>query len=730
MNMLNLKPSIFVLFLLCVVHLSPLRASDEKIVISTSGNTLVFAVDKNNKLRQSYYGQALSPADCAEVQTGTLDAFPTFGTSYVSEAALRAVHADGNTSTELVYGSHSSRQISDDVEQTEILLKDTYFPFTVKLCFKAYKKENVIEQWTEISHTEKNDVTLYNFASSHLGFNNPSYYLTEFYGNWAEEMKMAEVKLTRGLKVLDSKLGVRATQYANPCFLLSLNDKMKENSGEVIGGTLAWSGSWNLSFDVDNTESLHIISGINPYASQYTLKPKTVFKTPSFLYTFSTNGSGDISRNFHKWAKQYGVYKGDRPRTTLLNNWEATYFNFNEQVLTGIIKDAADMGFELFLLDDGWFGQKYPRDNDNAGLGDWMVNKKKLPNGLGYLVNESAKNKIKFGIWLEPEMVNPKSELYEKHPDWVITQPNRPLDLQRNQLILDLSNPKVQDYVYSVIDNTLTESPGIAYIKWDCNRFVTNSGSFYEGAARQSHLWIDYVNGLYGVMKRVRAKYPDISLMLCSGGGGRIEYGSLPYFDEFWISDNTDALDRIFIQWGATYFFPAMALASHVSVVPNHITGRSTPLKFRFDVAMAAKLGMDLQPKDMSAEDKEFSKKAIQEYYKIRGVVQFGDLYRLLSPYEGPRTALMYVSENKDEAVVFSYLLKKSISGNTQALVLQGLDPKKTYTLAEVNKDPKSYSWFSPLEGKSYSGEYLMKYGIRFPLYNEFDSKVIKLTAK
>jgi alpha-galactosidase len=600
----------------------------------------------------------------------------------------------------------------------------------VKLCFKAYKNENVIEQWSEISHTEKKDVTLYNFASSHLGFSNPSYYLTEFYGNWAEEMKMTEVKLSRGLKVLDSKLGVRATQYSHPCFLLSLNDKMKENSGDVIGGTLAWSGSWNLTFDVDNTESLHIISGINSYASQYTLKPKTVFKTPSFLYTFSSNGSGNISRNFHKWAKQYGIYKGDRARTTLLNNWEATYFNFNEEVLTGIIKDAADMGFELFLLDDGWFGQKYPRDNDNAGLGDWMVNKKKLPNGLGYLVNEAAKNKIKFGIWLEPEMVNPKSELYEKHPDWVITQPNRPLDLQRNQLILDLSNPKVQDYVYSVIDNTLTQSPGIAYIKWDCNRFITNSGSSYEGPARQSHLWIDYVNGLYDVMKRVRAKYPDISLMLCSGGGGRIEYGSLPYFDEFWISDNTDALDRIFIQWGATYFFPAMALASHVSVVPNHITGRTTPLKFRFDVAMAAKLGMDLQPKDMSAEDKEFSKKAIQEYYKIRGVVQFGDLYRLLSPYEGARTALMYVSGNKDEAVVFSYLLKKTISGNTQPLILQGLDPKKTYTLTEVNKDPKSYSWFSPLEGKSYTGEYLMKYGIRFTLYNEYDSKVIKLTAK
>jgi len=704
-------------------------AEDISIAVSTADNTLVFKVDKNNKLRQSYFGNRLKYDDLKGIQTGTLDAYPAFGTSYLNEAALRVVHADGNTSTELVYDSYTTQKISDDVELTEITLKDSYYALTVKLIFKAYRNENVIEQWAEFSHSEKKAVTLYNFASSQLTFNQQNYYLTQFYGNWAEEMKMEEVKLTRGLKVLDSKLGVRATGYAHPCFLLSLNEKVQEDAGNVIGGTLAWSGSWNMTFEVDQLENLHILSGINSYASQYSLKPKTVFKTPAFLFTFSAKGSGEVSRNFHRWAKQYGIYKGERTRTTLLNNWEATYFDFNENVLTGIIKDAADMGFELFLLDDGWFGEKYPRNSDNAGLGDWMVNKKKLPNGLGYLIHEAEKNKIKFGIWLEPEMVNPKSELYEKHPDWVITQPNRPLDLVRNQLILDLSNPKVQEYVYSVIDKTMTENPGIAYIKWDCNRIVTNSGSFYESSENQSHLWIDYVNGLYNVIKRVRAKYTEVNMMLCSGGGGRIEYGSLPYFDEFWISDNTDALDRIYIQWGATHFFPAMALASHVSVTPNHITGRSTPLKFRFDVAMSAKLGMDLQPKDMSAEDKEFSKKAIQEYYKIRGIVQFGDMYRLLSPYTSTRTALMYVSENKKEAVVFSYLLKKTIIGNVQPLILKGLDPEKMYTLTEVNRDPKSYSWFSPLDGKTFSGEFLMKYGIRFTMYNEYDSKIIKLTA-
>lgn len=700
------------------------------IPVTTADNALVFKVDNTHKLRQCYYGTKLNPADYPSVQVSTADAFPTFGTSNINEAALRVVHADGNTSTELVFDSYTTEKISEDIDLTTITLKDTFFPFQVKLCFKAYNKDNVIEQWSEIRHTEKKPVMLFNFASSHLFFSDNNYYLTQFFGNWAEEMKMEEVKLTRGVKVIESKLGVRSNEFAHACFYLSLNAHAQENSGNVIGGTLAWPGAWNLTFDVDQLNSLHVITGMNPYASQYSLKPNTVFKTPSFLYSYSSGGTGNISRNFHRWAKQYGIYRGDKTRTTLLNNWEATYFNFNEDVLSKIIKDASDMGFELFLLDDGWFGDKYPRNDDSQGLGDWMVNKKKLPNGLGYLVSEAKKNNIKFGIWLEPEMVNPKSELYVKHPDWVIGQPNRPLDLQRNQLILDLSNPKVQEYVYSVIDKTLSENPGIAYIKWDCNRYITNSGSYYLSAENQSHLFIDYVHGFFHVLDKVRAKYKDVSMMLCSGGGGRIDYATLPYFDEFWISDNTDALDRIFIQWGTTQFFPAMALASHVSATPNGITGRTLPLKFRFDVAMSAKLGMDLQPKDMSPDDRAFSKKAIREYYGIRGIVQFGDLYRLLSPYTNTRTALMYVTENKNEAVVFTYLLKKTITGNTQPLILNGLDPLKIYTLNEINKDPKSYSWFTPLEGKTFTGEFLMKYGLRFTMYNEYESKIIKLTSK
>ena len=705
------------------------NTSNKAIVIRTANTSLVYKVDNDQVVRQCYYGKAMNEKDVAGIQLTTLDAYPAYGKAYVNEPAFRAVHADGNLTTELAYVSAETQVQDKNIALTRIRLRDRHYNLSVTLCFKAYQQQDIIEQWTEVVHEEKKDVTLFNFTSAQLALRASSYWLTSFYGNWASEMSMKEEQLTEGIKTIDSKLGVRTNQFAHACFMLGVEGPAEENSGTVIGGTLAWPGSWSMEFEVDPLKNLHILAGINPYASHYVLKPKEVFKTPALLYTISHEGKGGITRKFHTWARTYGLYKGDRPRMTLLNNWEATYFDFDEKVLKQIIGDAAGMGFDLFLLDDGWFGNKYPRNDDRAGLGDWDVNKKKLPNGLDSLLREADRKKIKFGIWVEPEMINPKSELYEKHPEWAITAPNRAIDVSRNQLILDLSNPQVQDYVYNVMDNLLTRNPGIAYLKWDCNRYVTNPGSSYLPADRQSHLWINYTEGLFAVLKRMRQKYTDVRIMLCSGGGGRIDYGTLPYFDEYWISDNTDALDRIFIQWGTTHFFPAMGLASHVSVVPNHITQRSTPLKFRFDVAMSAKLGMDLQPKDMSPDEKEFSRKAIQEYKNIRHIVQFGDLYRLLSPYEHKRAAMMYVLPERKEALVFSYLLKKEIYSNDQVLYLHGLDPAKMYTLKEVNKSPQ-YSRISSLEGQKFTGEFLMTYGVRFQMYNEFESVVFRAVAE
>lgn len=714
-------------FLILLIYAFPGKSADY-IPITTDNTCLLLKVNDKKQLEQTYFGEKLkSTDDLISVDQQNFTSYSTFGTNHVFEAALRAIQADGNTSTELIF-LNSSTENKDNIIHTKIALKDEYYDLFVDIHYNAYQKEDIIEQWVEIRNGQKKSIRLTEFASSDLSFNAANYYVSHFHGDWSNEMNISEQKLTEGIKIIDSKLGVRTNQFTHPCFILSINDPAAENHGEIIGGTLAWPGNFRFCFEVDNYNKLRVISGANPYASEYTLEKNESFKTPSFLFAYSNEGTGKMTRNFHRWARKYGIKNGNKERSILLNNWEATYFDFDETKLTKIIDDAAKMGFELFLLDDGWFGGKYPRNGDNAGLGDWMTNTDKLPNGIPYLIQECKKRNLKFGIWVEPEMVNPKSELYEKHPDWVIAQPHRARTEQRNQLILDLSNPKVQEFVYNTVDRILQENPGIDYVKWDCNRYVFNSGSSYLSPDKQTHLFFDYPKHLLEIMEKISNKYPDVTFMACSGGGGRIDYGSMKYFDEYWISDNNDPIQRIVTQWGAQYFFPTIGLASHVSVSPNHISGRSTPLKMRFDIAMAAKLGMDLQPSQMTEKEYEFSKNAIQTYKKIRPTVLFGDLYRILSPYENNRTVFMYVNENKSEAIVFNFLVRKEVYPKPPTIFLQGLDPNKKYTLNEINKNPDDWSRFGKYEGKTFSGEYLMKVGLHFAMYNEFESIIIRIT--
>ena len=403
-----------------------------------------------------------------------------------------------------------------------------------------------------------------------------------------------------------------------------------------------------------------------------------------------------------------------------------------------MMREIAGMGGELFVMDDGWFGDKYPRDNDHTSLGDWVVNKRKLPHGIDGLLHEAKKNGVKFGIWIEPEMANTLSELYERHPDWVIKAPRRPEVLGRGgtQVVLDLSNPKVQDYVFYVVDNLLSRYPDIAYIKWDANMSIMNHGSQYLSADNQSHLYIAYHRGFESVCQRIRAKYPDVVIQACASGGGRANWGVLPYFDEFWVSDNTDALQRVYMQWGTSYFFPAMVMASHISAVPNHTVFRTTSLKFRIDVAMSGRLGMEIQPKNMTAWEKNLCKKAIAEYKEIRPVVQLGDIYRLLSPYDKRGVAsLMYVDEAKDKAVFYWWKTENFQNEHLPRVRMAGLNPNKLYTVRELNRIDNN-----PLdcEGKSYSGAYLMSQGLDMPYTHDVDynkksdwsSRVLYLIAR
>ncbi|MBA4166479.1 MAG: alpha-galactosidase, partial [Chitinophagaceae bacterium] len=525
-----------------------------------------------------------------------------------------------------------------------------------------------------------------------------------FHGDWAKEVQMQQSELTSGIKIIDSKLGTRPNIFQTPMFFVSLNKPADENNGELIAGTLAWTGNFQFKFEVDEANSLRLIAGINPFASTHSLLPGKPFITPEFIFTYSGHGKGQASRNFHRWAANYGILDGSQPRLTLLNNWETTFFDFDEPKLSALFDDASKLGVDLFLLDDGWFGNKYPRNDDKAGLGDWQAMKSKLPNGISQLVKTADAKGMKFGIWIEPEMINPKSVLYEQHPDWVLKLPNRPEDYYRNQLVLDLINPKVQDFVFNTVDSLFTQNPGLAYIKWDCNRMMTNAWSPYL-KGDQSTLFIDYTKSLYKVLDRIRQKYPHIPMMLCSGGGGRTDYGALKYFTEFWASDDTDPFERVFIQWGYSYFFPSFAICNHVT------SWGKESLKFRTDVAMMDKLGYDLNVHQLSADELTFSKQVVSNYKRLSPVIWKGDLYRLISPYEENRAVLMYVNQEKSQSVLFAYNLHPHYHEKFQTVRLQGLDAARRYTITEINLMPGEHSSF-PANYHSYTGEYLMKAGL------------------
>jgi alpha-galactosidase len=712
----------FCIYLCLVLLTGTLSAHAQTVIpVTTDRISLIYRVEgSNGRLYQAYLGRRLKHDADAVHLFNQGEAYPTHGMEDYFEPAVRMLHNDGNPSLLLKYASHEVKTLQPDVVETVIVLKDDKYPVEVTLHYVAYAKENVIKEYTEITHREKKPVTLYNYASSLLHVSAGQYFLTEFTGDWAHEVVMTETPLAFGKKILDTKLGSRANMFCSPFFLIALDEKAKEDTGDVLFGTIGWTGNYRFTFEIDQRHQLRILSGINPYASEYALQPNETFRTPEFIFTFSAEGKGEASRNFHTWARKHQLKDGDKPRLTLLNNWEATYFDFDEEKLTAIMDEAAGLGVDMFLLDDGWFGNKYPRSSDRQGLGDWDETKDKLPNGAGKLVEEAEKRGIKFGIWIEPEMVNPKSELYENHKDWVIHLPNRDEYYFRNQMVLDLSNPKVQDYVFGVVDNLLTKHPGIAYFKWDCNSPITNIYSPYL-KDRQSHLYIEHVRGLYRILERINRKYPDLPMMLCSGGGGRSDYEALKYFTEFWPSDNTDAVERIRIQWGFSHFFPSKTLSAHVT------SWGKQPVKFRTDVAMTGKLGFDIRIHELKEAEQAYCRQAVQQFKRLAPVIGEGDLYRLHSPLESEHAALLYSSENRSHAVLFAFDIHPRYGENIQPLRLNGLDPDKTYRLEEICLMEGARSRLQ-CHGKTYTGDYLMKVGVRIFSSSHTVSHIVEIT--
>ena len=720
--------------LLAAVLLAAATASAKnEISIETDHTQLVLQVKADGRLYQTYLGERIAGVSDLSLydmprlrRSHTLargfEVYPVLGTEDFFEQALEVQHADGNPTSVLKYESHE-QVARDGYTETIIRLKDEVYPLRVALHYAAYPEFDIIRQWSEIQHDEKGKVYLGRYYSSMLYLEQQSYFLTEFAGDWAKEMQTVSQELQFGKKVIDSRLGARATMFSQPFFEIGLNEPAREEEGEVLMGALGWTGNFRFTFEIDNNGALRIISGINPDASRYMLARGTTFRTPDFYFTFSSSGLGEGSRRFQRWMLRHQLHMGEADRLTLLNNWENTHFDFNEDILHTLFGEAKKLGVDLFLLDDGWFGNKYPRSNSKSGLGDWEATREKLPNGIPALVKDANEQGVEFGIWIEPEMANPKSQLAEQHPDWLIRLPQRETYYWRNQLILDLSNPEVQDYVFGVVDRLMQDNPRLKFFKWDCNSPITNAYSAYE-KDHQGNLYVDFVRGLYSVLERIKQKYPNLYMMMCSGGGGRNDMEALRYFSEFWLSDDTDPVERIFIQWGNSHFMPAKAMCAHVTN-----WNPQAPMKFRVDVAFSCKLGFDIGLKNVSEADLRYCQQAIREYNRLKPLIFSPNLYRLYSPYDGPHCVLQRVSDDKTHALLMAYDIHPRYAEKVVPTRLRGLDPDSRYRVREICLMEGQKSRLK-CHDRVYSGDYLMKAGIVILTANDMESRIIELTKE
>ena len=697
------------------------------ILVNTPNTTLLLKAEEGKPLHVSYYGEKISSvSQVYDAFSLWEEAYPAFGAGCQEITALDVKHADGNMSTELVYQSDAQQAEANATVYT-VTLKDKIYDFEVDVCYRAYNNCDVIETWTVIRNNEKKPIVLQKYASGFMPFRQGDAWVTHQHGSWGAESQITEEPLKAGVFEVHDMNGAKNAVINRPNIMVSLDGKPRENEGRVVGAVLCWIGNFRMTIDTQGKRVHRLVAGINEAHSQYELKKGETFTTPELAFAYSNEGMGGVSRSYHRWARLNNkVHNGQQLRKILLNSWEGVYLNVSQDGMEKMMDGVKSLGGELFVMDDGWFGEKYQRSVDDCALGDWVTDTRKLPKGVPALEKAAADRGLKWGIWIEPEMTNTKSELYEKHPDWIVCHPTRTPITGRGgtQLILDMSNPKVQDFVFGVVDNIMKETPNTYYIKWDANFEIHNFGSHYLSADNQSHLYVDYHLGLKKTLERIRAKYPDLVIQCCASGGGRVNYGLMPYFEEFWVSDNTDAQQRLFIQWGTSMFFPSCAMAQHVSASPNHQTVRVIPLKFRFDVAMTGRLGMEMKPSDLNEKETEFARKAVQTYKDIRPIIQQGNLYRILSPYD--KTGFcseMFITDDKSEAVFFAYKFEQYVDLFRPRFHFAGLDPNATYELMELNRQGGADHW----EGKRITGTFLMKQGIEIALNGQFASKVIKL---
>ncbi|MGF7031680.1 alpha-galactosidase [Paenibacillus mucilaginosus] len=682
-----------------------------------------------------YWGQSLredsSLSNFIEYSHTNLDRYaqeyPQYGSGDFRSPAYQVQLSDGSRITELVYRDYRVSagkpkleglpsvyvESEDEAETLELTLTDEYSGLKVLLRYTVFAGCNAITRSATLINEGHESLRILRALSASVDMEKSDYDLLYLAGAWTRETQIERRPLGPGCFKVESRRGMSSHQL-NP-FLALLSPEANEDQGEVYGFSLVYSGNFTADAEVDSMGSVRVSIGINPFEFAWQVEQGASFQTPETVMVYSADGLGAMSRTYHKLYRTRlcrGVHR-DLERPILVNNWEATYFDFTADKLEAIAKSGAELGIELFVLDDGWFGK---RNDDTTSLGDWVEDRNKLPDGLNELAGRINRHGLQFGLWVEPEMVSPDSDLYRSHPDWCLHVEGRRRTLARTQLVLDFSRQEVRDYIFDSLSRIFSSVP-VAYIKWDMNRGLSEIGSAAAPPERQMEIAHRYVLGLYELLERLTSAFPHILFESCASGGGRFDPGMLYYMPQTWTSDNTDAVERLKIQYGTSMVYPISTIGAHVSAVPNHQVGRLTPLTTRGDVAMSGNFGYELDLTKFTEEEKDQVAAQVTRYKRFRPLVQQGEFFRLKSPFAGNETAWMFVSEDQREALVCFFRVLAQPNPPQSLLRLKGLNAGYDYVLEE--------------SGEVYGGDRLMHMGLILPpLHGDFTSKIYYLKAE
>ncbi len=678
----------------------------------------IFTVLENNQLGHIYYGSKLTPRESfshlytiqqkpytSNVFDGDLtfsldtikQEFPSYGTTDFREPAYQILQENGSRITQFKYKGHRIYQgkpklnglpatyVEKEQEATtlEISLYDELIDAEIILQYTVFEQFSAITRNAKYINYGAEALNLTRAMSASIDFFDADFEMIHLSGSWGRERHVKTRKLEPGIQSISSTRGTASGAQQNP-FIALKRPNTTEHQGEVFGFSLVYSGNFLAQVEVDQYDVARVSMGINPFDFNWLLTSKQSFQSPEVVLVYSDKGMNGMSQTYHTLYRKRlvkGVWR-DKERPVLINNWEATYFNFNEEKILEMAKVSKELGMELFVLDDGWFGQ---RDDDTTSLGDWFVNKQKLPNGITGLAKKINELGLDFGLWFEPEMVSKISDLYKKHPDWIIHVPNRKSSQGRNQYVLDFSRQEVVDYIYHAMAKILSTAP-ISYVKWDMNRYMTEIGSAKLPENRQREVAHRYILGVYDLYERLTTEFPDILIESCAGGGARFDPGILHYAPQTWTSDDTDAIERLKIQYGTSMVYPISSIGAHVSVVPNHQVGRITSIETRANAAYFGAFGYELDVTKLLLEEKEKIRKQIAFYKENRRLLHKGTFYRIQSPFEkdGNVTSWMVVSEDQKEAIAGRYQVLGKPNACYERLVLKGLRPEYKYRIEGV----------------------------------------------